>query len=109
MDYGAGNGLLGIFARYCGFGRVALNDIDLPFLEAARKLSQALHIDMDAFIEGDISQVKDHPYAKQLNAIAGTDVIEHIYNLDDFFGVDSFHQPIHGFCFYHSQQSAEFF
>lgn len=85
LDYGAGNGLLGIFARYCGFGRVALNDIDLPFLEAARKLAQAVGVDINAFIAGDIIRVQEHPFAHQLNAIAGTDVIEHIYNLDDFF------------------------
>lgn len=85
LDYGAGNGLLGIFACYCGFGCVALNDIDSQFLESARKLSQILRVEIDAFIAGDIQQIKEHPYANHLNAIAGTDVIEHIYNLDDFF------------------------
>lgn len=85
LDYGAGNGLLGIFARYCGFGRVGLNDIDQSFLVASKNLSRILEIEIDAFIRGDINEVQQHPFADQLNAIAGTDVIEHIYNLDDFF------------------------
>ena len=31
IDFGAGNGLLGIFAKYCGFKKIFLNDIDEKF------------------------------------------------------------------------------
>ena len=38
LDYGAGNGLLGLFAKYCGFEKVIVNDIDESFLTASTVL-----------------------------------------------------------------------
>ena len=86
VDYGAGNGLLGIFAKFCGFGKVYINDLDADFVAAARQLSSQLKIDIDGFIVGDIHQLKPHVHEK-FNAIAGTDVIEHIYDLHGFIQV----------------------
>ena len=87
VDFGAGNGLLGIFAKYCGFRKVFINDIDKKFVDASEKLSQQMNIDIDGFIAGDISTVKFFLKDEPLDAIAGTDVIEHIYSLDDFFSI----------------------
>jgi 2-polyprenyl-3-methyl-5-hydroxy-6-metoxy-1,4-benzoquinol methylase len=86
LDYGAGNGLLGIFAKFCGFKKVYINDISPEFIEAAKLLAIKLDITIDGFITGDINTVtlyfneKDKP-----NAVVGTDVIEHVYNLDNLF------------------------
>lgn len=85
MDFGAGNGLLGIFAKYCCFGKVIINEIDHVFLMASQKLAEKLNITIDKFIEGDISIVKHETTDLKIDAIISTDVIEHIYNLNDFF------------------------
>jgi len=85
IDYGAGNGLLGIFAKFCGFKKVFLNDIDTKFTDASGKLASQLNIKMDGYITGDIGAVQTYFKNELPDAIIGTDVIEHIYNLDSFF------------------------
>lgn len=86
VDYGAGNGLLGLFAKCCGFKKVYLNDYNETFLEASRQLSKALHISIDGFIKGDCNAVAGFCSTNEIpHAIVGTDVIEHIYSLDKFF------------------------
>ena len=85
VDFGAGNGLLGLFAKYCGIKNVFMNDIDPAFVRSAEKLSSILSISLDGYITGDIDAVRDYFQGKKFNAIAGTDVIEHIYDLEYFF------------------------
>ena len=86
VDYGAGNGLLGIFARHCGFHTVIICDQDKDFIRATRMLALALQVYPDEFVSGDITDLLSRDYKSKIDAIVGTDVIEHIYNLDDFFG-----------------------
>ena len=85
VDYGAGNGLLGLFAKHCGFNKVYINDLDENFLKAAEKLSLLLNIKINGLIKGDIDNVSNALASEPPQAIIGTDVIEHIYNLDVFF------------------------
>jgi 2-polyprenyl-3-methyl-5-hydroxy-6-metoxy-1,4-benzoquinol methylase len=85
LDYGAGNGLMGLLAKYCGFEKVFLNDLSADFLDAAKELSKAMAIQPDGFIEGDIENVKTYFSSSSPDVIVGSDVIEHIYNLNDFF------------------------
>jgi hypothetical protein len=85
IDFGAGNGLLGIYAKFCGVGKVFINDIDGKFVTASEKLAANLDIKMDGFIKGDINEVELYFKNKMPVSIVGTDVIEHIYNLEDFF------------------------
>ena len=88
IDYGCGNGLLGLFAKFCGCKQVYLNDHNHQFLEAAKQLSKALHIEVDAFIEGDIIEVESFfANIPKPTAVIATDVIEHIYNLEEFFAI----------------------
>lgn len=87
IDYGAGNGMLGIFAKYCGFKNVFINDIDEKFVAASRKLSMQLNVPVDGYITGDIHTVQNFFQNDLPCAIVGTDVIEHIYNLEVFFSV----------------------
>jgi hypothetical protein len=85
LDYGAGNGLLGLFARFAGFTQVYLCDTDKSFLEAAATLSTQINIPIAGYIEGDIDKVRNFEFAKRPDVVAGTDVIEHIYDLNYFF------------------------
>jgi 2-polyprenyl-3-methyl-5-hydroxy-6-metoxy-1,4-benzoquinol methylase len=86
MDYGAGNGLLGLFAKYCGCRKVYINDISPFFLEAAKTLANHLQIKPDGWIEGDWKACEKYFTENESpDMVAGTDVIEHIYNLDELF------------------------
>src|SRR6476660_5451299 len=85
VDFGAGNGLLGLFAKFCGVRTVYINDRDPHFLNASKILAAQLGITIDGFIEGDIESVASFPFTTPPGIIAGTDVIEHIYDLDIFF------------------------
>jgi len=85
IDYGAGNGLLGLFAKFCGFKRVFINDHNKVFCEAAERLSIAIDVSPDNIIVGDIDAVAQFFLTEeQPTAIVGTDVIEHIYDLSHF-------------------------
>ncbi len=85
IDFGAGNGMLGIFAKYCGFKKVFLNDIDKKFVEASTNLAAQLHVEIDDYIHGDIRAVQTAVGNDRPDAIVGTDVIEHIYDVESFF------------------------
>lgn len=81
IDYGSGNGLLGLFAKFAGFGEVVLVDMDKGFMESALALAKQLRIDLSAGIVGDIDDCR----AYRPDMIIGTDVIEHVYNHERFF------------------------
>jgi len=51
VDLGAGNGMLGLFAKFCGFKEVYINDIDHTFIEASKKLATRLSILPDNYIK----------------------------------------------------------
>ncbi len=85
MDYGAGNGLMGIMAKSAGVGSVYLNDNNPVFLEAARSLAGALGISIDGYVCGDITANPSAFQSLHLDVVVGFDVIEHVYNLPDFF------------------------
>ncbi len=84
VDYGAGNGVLGIFAKYCGLGNVILYDISHAYCHSQRMLSERIGIYPDKMLCGDIDSLEEN-LAYPPDAIIGTDVIEHIYDLDLFF------------------------
>jgi hypothetical protein len=85
VDYGAGNGLLGIFAKFCGFKNVYINDLSPDFIDASKVLAKALSTGIDGFIVGDINDVGEYFSSVKPQMIVGSDVIEHIYKLDFFF------------------------
>lgn len=84
LDYGAGNGLLGLFAKFCGFGKVSINDIDESFLSASKVLANEMNIDIDQFFLGDLDDVKQLQFSQKIDALVATDLIEHIYDLEVF-------------------------
>ncbi len=85
VDYGAGNGLMGMFAKHCGVGQVVICDLDPDFVYASRVTAAALDIKIDRYITGEIADLVVGLQDLDVDAIAGTDVIEHIYDLDHFF------------------------
>lgn len=88
LDFGCGNGFLGMFARHYGFKKVWLCDVAPDFLEAAVKTAAAARIEISGFIQGDINTVQDYFRAQESrpDLVLSTDVIEHVYNLAHLFG-----------------------
>lgn len=84
IDYGCGNGLLGLFALFCGFKKIIFADVDETFVEASGKLAKQLNLDGGIFIAGDTDEIFIRLQKEKPDAIAGTDVIEHIYDLQHF-------------------------
>lgn len=80
IDYGCGNGVLGLYARFCGFQQVWLADHDAEFAAAAKRLSELLDLSVEVK-RANIEQL--HP--ERADALVATDVIEHMYRLPDFF------------------------
>jgi len=85
LDFGCGNGLLAIFAKFCGVKEVHASDMSASFLLAAQQLSKALNIELDGWIIGKENTLTKHFDGKQLDVFVGTDVIEHVYSLDNLF------------------------
>lgn len=85
LDFGTGNGLLALFAKYCGCSVVYACDSNEDFLQAAQKLSTQIKVPIHKFINGSLPQVALQLNTQPLNAVISTDVIEHIYNLPEFF------------------------
>lgn len=85
LDFGTGNGLLALFAKYCGCQKVYACDVNADFLDAAEKLSLQLDLSIQKFIKGGLNEVKEEINAANLSAVISTDVIEHIYDLSAFF------------------------
>lgn len=89
VDYGGGHGLLGGLAKEAGFSRVIYNDIFDGCADDARKLAQHLGCLADNYVVGDIHAVvaslKSNPPGSA--ALASINVIEHIYDMDEFLKV----------------------
>jgi hypothetical protein len=86
VDLGSGNGILGLFAKYCGFKEVYLNDIDKDFIKASKDLANQLSVFPTDYIEGDASSIYNYFKDKKAPDIfVGTDMIEHVYDLNIFF------------------------
>ncbi len=86
LDFGCGNGLLGLFAKYCGVKEVHAADVNPEFVLAAQQLSKQLNIALDGWLIGSENMLPQHFAAKKLDVVIGTDVIEHVYSLDNLFG-----------------------
>lgn len=87
VDYGTGNGLMAILAVFAGFHKVAAVDVDADFVNAAKQLAGFLNIEGIQFLHGAEETLKEIETKGKQVVVAGTDVIEHIYNLDTFFSV----------------------
>ena len=84
IDYGCGNGILGLYAKYLGVKEIYLIDVSKPFLDAAIKLANALNIKIDSVILGDIEELQNIEFKNSADIIIGIDVVEHIYDVEIF-------------------------
>jgi hypothetical protein len=85
LDFGCGNGLFAIFAKHCGVGKVYGCDFNENFVAAAKLLAKKMNIVVDDWFVCNEDELYNKCSNLQLDVIAGTDVIEHIYNLNTFF------------------------
>lgn len=86
LDYGGGSGMLSLLAKECNIGTVIYNDIYDVSARDAELIGKAIGDQADYYIPGDIDDVIDFLNKKSINcnAIANYDVIEHIYDIEEF-------------------------
>ena len=86
LDYGGGHGILSLLAKQYGIGTVIHNDIYPISSNDARSIGQELGIIANHYITGDIDDILEFSQQKNLNidVMASYDVIEHIYDIDNF-------------------------
>lgn len=87
VDYGGGCGILSLLAKEIGFQRVIYNDIYDVSLNDAKLISEATNIPIDYFVLGDVDEFVNTITQKKLkpNLICSFDVLEHIYDLEQWF------------------------
>lgn len=86
VDFGCGNGFLALFTAFCGCKNVVAIEVREEFISVAKQLQQQLKLSHITWLVGNeytlAQYFKDKPKPATLIA---TDVIEHIYNLNQFF------------------------
>ena len=95
MDYGAGMGSLYILAKMIGCKQVIHNDILEEWKNNAQLLAQAIHIDVDEYIVGNIEDTLKVLEEKKIvcDIITSRNVVEHIYKLDEYYKLIHQYQP----------------
>ena len=86
VDYGGGPGTLSLLAKELGIGTVIYNDIYDVSCRDARVIGQMAKSEADYYVLGDIDDLIG--FLKQnaisCNAIASSDVVEHIYDIESY-------------------------
>ena len=88
VDYGGGHGILGIMAKWLGWRQVVYIDLNPEAAKTVSALADAVGLGPDVILTGDSKTLKlwMQVQGETPDAVAGMDVIEHIYCLDAFFG-----------------------
>lgn len=87
VDYGGGAGLMSMLARLAGVGGVVYNDIYDVSCADARVLASAVGAVADRYVPGDLADLRRDLEAARVtpNVVVSYDVIEHIYDIEQFF------------------------
>ncbi len=87
VDYGGGCGMLSFLASVIGFKTVIYTDIYQVSVDDAQGIARELGIAVDHFWCGDIDVVVEQINRNDIqpDLICSVDVLEHIYNLDEWF------------------------
>ena len=87
VDYGGGTGLLGLLAAELGVKKIIYVDFYEVSVEDAGKIAQALLYENVDFVHGEVSNLLAHVnrHVLKVDVLVSSDVIEHIYKLEDFF------------------------
>jgi hypothetical protein len=87
LDYGSGHGMMTLLAKQSGlFSKVVYSDIFEQSAIDAKKIASKLNLESDFYIVGDIHEIvkfSDETLLK-FNIMTSYDVLEHIYNIEDF-------------------------
>lgn len=95
MDYGGGVGSLFLLAKMIGCKTVIYNDILEDMTEAAEIICRYLQVPVDLFIAGDHRETLHLLKEKNMacDIILSRNVVEHIYNLKEFYSDMARYQP----------------
>ena len=95
MEYGAGLGSLFLLSKMIGVKTVVYNDILQDMTDAAIATAKYLQVPIDLFIAGDhkptIAELKEKGI--ECDIILSRNVVEHIYDLNEFYYDMSVGQP----------------
>ena len=88
IDYGGGSGMMSLLAKELGIGRVIYNDIYDVSCNDVQKIARAADVAIDDYVCGGIDELLDYIRDNSLtvNAITSYDVIEHIYDIEEYIG-----------------------
>lgn len=86
IDYGGGPGFHSLLAKRLRVGTVIYNDILPGYCRLAQQVAASLGCEADYYVEGDIDALVQFCAGSQIraDAITSSDVLEHIYDIDDF-------------------------
>jgi 2-polyprenyl-3-methyl-5-hydroxy-6-metoxy-1,4-benzoquinol methylase len=95
MDYGAGVGTLYMLAKMIGCKKVVYNDFLDEWRISALKIAEAIGVSIDEYVVGDIEDTLRILSQKNIlcDIITSRNVIEHVYNLENFYKSIHLHQP----------------
>lgn len=87
VDYGGGCGILSLLAKEVGFKQVIYSDIYDISLSDAKLIAEKTNIKIDDFILGNIDELVVGITQRKISPdlICSFAVLEHIYNLDEWF------------------------
>ncbi len=87
IDHGGGSGVLSLLAKELKIGKVIYNDIYDISSQDAETLGQLTNNKADHYISGNIEELIEFLKTNSLSCdvLVSNDVIEHIYNVDEFF------------------------
>ena len=86
LEYGGGTGFLSLLSKVLGVGTVIYSDIYNVSCKDAKEIAQTLGYQANYYIEGGIDELVEFFSSAKLvaDSIASYDVLEHIYDIDDF-------------------------
>lgn len=86
IEYGGGTGFLSLLSKKLGIGTVIYNDIYDISCKDAKKIAQILGCEADYYVQGAIDDLVEFCRGHRIkgDCIGSYDVLEHIYDTDDF-------------------------
>lgn len=87
VDYGGGAGLMAMLAELCGVRAVIYSDIYDVSARDARALGAAVNAEAEHYVTGDLAALRDFVQASGIapDVVVSYDVIEHVYDIEEFF------------------------
>lgn len=86
IEYGGGTGFLSLLAKRMRIGTVIYNDIYDVSCKDAKEIARILGCPADHYVQGNIDDLVAFcdEYKLKCDTVGSNDVLEHIYDIDDF-------------------------